>query len=200
LSDGPAQAACTAQDGRVMSEKKKILLHTCCAPCAAGSYERLRELGYEITFLYSNSNIYPRAEHDIRLENIRKLADALGIELLCDTYDHDSWLKRVQGLENEPEKGGRCAVCFEVNLGRAAFFAERHGIEKFTTTLTVSPHKESQKIFDAGRRFPRYIEFDFKKKGGSARSSMLCREFGLYRQSYCGCEFSLRDMERRRNR
>jgi len=178
-----------------MAEEKKILLHTCCAPCAAGSYERLREQGYTITFLYSNSNIYPRAEYDIRLENIRKIADTLGIELLCDTYDHDSWLKSVQGLEQEPEKGRRCAVCFEFNLGRTAFFAEKEKIANFTTTLTVSPHKESGMIFDAGGRFTSYIAFDFKKKGGYARSSVLCREYGLYRQTYCGCEFSLRDRE-----
>lgn len=179
-----------------MIEEKKILLHTCCAPCAAGSWERLREQGYMVTFLYSNSNIYPRAEYDIRLENIRKFADAIGIELLCDTYDHDSWLKRVQRLEQEPEKGRRCAVCFEFNLERAAFFAEKEQIGSFATTLTVSPHKESRMIFDAGERFSRYLAFDFKKKGGHIRSSILCREYGLYRQSYCGCEFSLRDRER----
>jgi predicted adenine nucleotide alpha hydrolase (AANH) superfamily ATPase len=181
-----------------MAEKKKILLHTCCAPCAAGSWERLLEQGYEVTFLFSNSNIYPRAEYDTRLETIRKFADAVGVEFLCDTYDHDSWLKRVEGFEQEPEKGRRCAVCFEFNLGRAAFFAEKKKIENFTTTLTVSTHKESRMIFDAGERFSRYLAVDFKEKDGHIRSSTLCKEYGLYRQTYCGCEFSLRDRERRR--
>jgi len=181
-----------------MRETSHLLLHTCCAPCAAGCWERLRDDGYRISLFYSNSNIYPKDEYDLRLEHVRKLAEILGVALICDSYDHSSWRKAIAGLEDEPERGKRCSTCFEFNLRRTALRSEIENIPNFTTTLTLSSHKVSGMIFEVGERFNRYLPIDFKKKGGFERSSAFCKEYGLYRQSYCGCEFSLKESEDKR--
>jgi len=171
---------------------KKILLHCCCAPCSSSSIERLLEDEYSITLFYSNSNIFPQDEFDKRLVHLEKLARIYGLDLVVDNYDHEAWKKAVAGLENEPEKGRRCAVCFRFNLMRAEAKAEELGIDEFTTTLTVSPHKTSQMIFDAASGMQRYVPYNFKKKDGFKRSLELSAKYGLYRQEYCGCEYSLR--------
>ena len=170
----------------------KILIHSCCAPCAAPSVERAKLDGYEVALYFSNSNIYPEAEYHKRLEHIRKLSEIYEVILEEDVYDHDAWLKHISGFENEPEKGLRCQKCFEFNLARTAQLAERHGYSRFTTTLTLSPHKISKIIFAIGAQFSGYMAYDFKKKNGFLRSIALADEWGLYRQSYCGCEFSIR--------
>lgn len=156
---------------------------------------------------FSNSNIDSREEFDRRLAAARRLAEADGVELFVDEYDHDDWLEQVaRGYENEPEKGKRCARCFRYSLMRAARYAAGHGIESFTTSLTVSPHKISPVVFAAGRDAawsvsvaecggasapaPQFLEIDFKKRDGFLQSLHRSEELGLYRQSYCGCEFS----------
>jgi hypothetical protein len=171
---------------------KKILLHTCCAPCAAPSAERLVLDGHEVVLYFSNFNIHPEAEYLKRLETARTLAKVMNLVIEEDQYDHDVWLKHIQGLENEPEKGARCRKCFEFSLARTSQMAERLGIPAFATTLTLSPHKVSRIIFEVGSQFPRFVPIDFKKQGGFLRSVELTAEYDLYRQSYCGCEFSKR--------
>jgi len=178
-----------------MSAKKKILVHTCCAPCAAPSGERLMLHGYEVTLFFSNSNIYPKEEYDKRLYYARKLAEIWNVIIEEDMYDHNEWIKVVKGLENEPEKGARCEKCFEYSLRRSADMADRFDFPAFTTTLTLSPHKISKKIFKIGAKYEKYIPFDFKKEDGFLKSIQLSKEYDLYRQSYCGCEFSLRDSQ-----
>ena len=173
--------------------KRKILLHTCCAVCASACVERLRCEEIEPVLFFSNHNIAPKKEYDKRLEAARKLAESWDVELIEDTYDHNNWLKAVEGLEDEPERGRRCERCFAYSLARTAQYASSNGYDAFTTTLTVSPHKVSNTIFDIGKRFPAYEPWDFKKKDGFKRSNELSRELELYRQTYCGCEFSLRD-------
>ncbi|MCF7848198.1 MAG: epoxyqueuosine reductase QueH [Kiritimatiellales bacterium] len=175
-----------------MSEPKKILVHICCAPCAAPSAERLLLDGHEVGFYFSNSNIHPEQEYRKRLDAARKLAGILDVIIEEDEYDHEQWLKHIQGLENEPEKGARCAKCFEYSLRRTAEMADRYGYDAFCTTLTLSPHKVSRTIFEIGADFPRFEPIDFKKKNGFLRSIQLSKEYDLYRQSYCGCEFSQR--------
>jgi len=101
-------------------------------------------------------------------------------------------LEHVRHLENEPEKGARCAKCFEYNLRHTAEIADRYGYDAFCTTLTLSPHKVSRIIFEIGGQFPKFKPIDFKKKDGFLRSIQLSKEYGLYRQNYCGCEFSIR--------
>lgn len=172
---------------------EKILVHMCCAPCAAPSAERLLLQGRDVTLYFSNSNIHPPEEYEKRLRYARKLAEILDVVIEDDQYDHDRWLERMRGLEQEPEKGRRCERCFAYSLERTAELADRLGIPAFTTTLTLSPHKVSQTIFKIGKQFPRYVPIDFKKENGFLRSLELSREYDLYRQAYCGCEFSLRD-------
>ena len=178
-----------------MPEGPKILVHTCCAPCAAPSGERLMLDQYQVTLFYSNSNIYPREEYEKRLVEVHKLASIWDILVEEDVYDHKDWLNHIKGLEREPEKGARCAKCFDYSLRRTAELADKLNFDAFTTTLTLSPHKISKMIFEIGAQYPKYIPYDFKKQNGFLRSMQLSKEYDLYRQNYCGCEFSMRKGE-----
>lgn len=178
--------------GKTENRKSKILLHTCCAPCAAPSAERLVLNGREVVLFFSNFNIAPEAEYLKRLEHARLLARHMNLVIEEDQYDHAEWLLHIQGMENEPEKGERCRKCFEFSLARTNQMAERLGIDSFATTLTLSPHKVSRIIFEIGEQFSRFEPIDFKKQGGFLRSIELCDEHDIYRQNYCGCEFSKR--------
>ena len=173
---------------------RRVLLHVCCAPCATHCIGVLREQGIEVTLFFSNANIFPEEERLKRLENVRKLADLLGLPLVVDEPSHRDWLAAIAGTESEPEGGGRCRRCFAFNLARARDYAERNGFDAFTTSLTVSPHKDSATIFEIGNSLApgRFLPVDFKKRGGFQHSVELARRYGLYRQRYCGCEFSLR--------
>jgi len=169
---------------------KKVLLHVCCAPCSTAVIERLEEEGYALTLLFSNSNIHPTEEYEKRLAEARRFSEMRKLELLEDAYDHQAWLDHVKGYEQEPERGARCLKCFEFNLQRASIWAQKAGCGAFTTTLTVSRHKSSRDIFNIGSRFPKFLPMDFKKQDGYNRSLQISRELDLYRQDYCGCEFS----------
>lgn len=140
---------------------------------------------------FSNSNIYPASEFDKRYENLLKVASFYGLEVIREEQDHEDWRKRVKGHESDREHGERCDLCFRYNLERAALKAKELGIEHFATTLTVSRFKNSSRIFRQGEGLDGFIEIDFKKKDGFNRSVQLSKELGLYRQDYCGCEFSL---------
>ena len=175
-----------------MTDPVTILLHTCCAPCATTGTERLLASGYRPVLFFSNSNIFPEEEYAKRLRYAVMLARILGLELIEDAYDHRSWLKAVAGLEDEPEGGLRCTRCFQFNLARTAGEGAELGIPGFTTTLSVSRYKSSAQIFEAGSRFTGFLPMDFKKGNGYARSIELSSAYDLYRQNYCGCEFSLR--------
>ena len=151
---------------------------------------RLKEMGREVTMLFANSNIDTKEEFDKRLREAEKLAAVDGVKIVALPYDHEEWLREVAaGYEHEPEKGARCARCFRYNLTKAAEYAKAHGFDEFTTSLTVSPHKVSAMIFSA-LDDPMFLKTDFKKKEGFKLSVKRAEELGLYRQSYCGCEFS----------
>ncbi len=171
---------------------RKILIHTCCAPCAAPAIERVKLDDYDVALYFSNSNIYPETEYRKRLEYIHQLSRVCDVIIEEDVYDHEAWLEHISGFEGEPEKGLRCQSCFEFNLSRTAQLAERNDYPHFTTTLTLSPHKISKMIFAIGAKFARYLPYDFKKQNGFLRSIELSDKWELYRQSYCGCEFSIR--------
>lgn len=142
--------------------------------------------------LFSNSNIDTEAEFEKRLAEARKLAAAEGVEIASLPYNHDEWLREVAaGFETEPEKGERCRRCFRYNLAKAAEFAAAHGFDAFTTSLTVSPHKVSEMVFAASDD-PKFLKENFKKHDGFKRSLERSAALGLYRQAYCGCEFSKR--------
>lgn len=169
---------------------RRLLLHVCCAPCAAHAVERVRAEGWAVTLFFANSNIAPSDEYERRLDTARDLARRCACVLLVDTYDHDAWLAAVRGLEDEPEKGRRCLVCFRFSLERTAQRAAADGFDGFATTLTISPHKRSADILRIGADLERFVALDFKKQDGFRRSTELAREYGLYRQNTCGCEFS----------
>lgn len=174
-----------------------LLLHVCCAPCASACVERLLADGRHVTLFYSNSNLVSDSEYRKRLDCVKQLAAHHDLELVVDPYDHDAWKKHVSeqcGFESAPEGGPRCGKCFEWSLGRAAAEAERRGMD-FCTSLTVSPHKNSRMIFAVGTRWAHFEPYDFKKKDGFKRSLELSRQFGFYRQAFCGCEYSLRDRD-----
>ncbi|OPZ59999.1 MAG: hypothetical protein BWY87_00711 [Deltaproteobacteria bacterium ADurb.Bin510] len=148
--------------------------------------------GLEVVLFFSNANIAPVSEYDRRLDAVRQLAGAYGLELHCDEYRHADWLRAVDGLEGEPERGRRCHECFRFNLLRASAKAAELDIPAFTTSLTISPHKPSRTIFELAGDLPGFEPYDFKKADGFRQSLDISRELGLYRQNYCGCEFSFR--------
>ena len=172
-----------------------LLLHTCCAPCASHCILVLRDLGHSVTLFYSNANIAPHDEYLKRLDSVRLLAQRLDVPLLTEEPDHVGWLDKVAcGFEREKEQGARCGRCFRYSLGRTHATMARSGFDGFTTTLTVSPHKHTPTLFEVGRSLDaeRFLAIDFKKNDGFKRSLQLTAELGLCRQSYCGCEFSVR--------
>jgi predicted adenine nucleotide alpha hydrolase (AANH) superfamily ATPase len=171
----------------------KILLHTCCAPCASHCVLALREAGHEVTLFYSNANIAPHDEWRRRLDALQTLVRHYACPLIVDTPSHVEWLRQVAaGFEQEPERGARCERCFRYSLARSYNAAIEKGFDAFTTSLTVSPHKPSALIFDVGKALSetRFLAMDFKKQNGFKHSLELSAQLGLYRQSYCGCEFS----------
>ena len=172
---------------------KRILVHVCCGPCSTSSVERLLSEGYEPVLFFSDSNIFPHAEFLKRYENLLIVAGHYGLETILDDYDHEAWREAVKGHEGDREHGERCSLCFRFNLLRTAAKARELGIDEFTTTLTVSRFKSSAAIFREGEDLEGFQKIDFKKKDGFNRSVLLAKEFGLYRQNYCGCEFSLGD-------
>ena len=174
----------------------RTLLHACCGPCASACVPTLKDAGDDVTLLFANSNIDTREEFEKRLGEAAKLAAADGVPIEVLPYDHEEWLREVAaGHEHDPEKGERCARCFRYNMGKAAEYAKAHGFDAFTTSLTVSPHKVSPMIFSAAEEAAKsagshFAPWNFKRGGGFGRSVARAKELGLYRQSYCGCEFS----------
>ena len=178
-----------------LSGRPRLLLHSCCGPCSSYVLEYLTRY-FEVFLSYYNPNIQPRAEYDLRLENqLCVLGRMPGVTLVPCGYDGGAYDEAVRGLEDEPEGGARCTECFALRLDFAAREAGRLGCDYFATTLTVSPHKDAQRINAigealAGKYGVKWLPGDFKKRDGYKRSIELSREFGLYRQNYCGCLYS----------
>ncbi|MBS6195993.1 MAG: epoxyqueuosine reductase QueH [Clostridiales bacterium] len=182
-----------------------LLLHSCCAPCSSYVLETLAE-DFKITVFYYNPNIYPEEEYWKRVEEqrefIRKLPVKYPISFLEGSYEKERFYQAVKGLEGVPEGGERCFSCFRLRLGEAVKEAKKGGFDYVTTTLTISPLKNAEKLNEIGEELCRqegvaWLPSDFKKKNGYKRSTELSKEYGMYRQDYCGCVFSLR--ERRNN-
>jgi len=177
-----------------------ILVHICCGPCGTASIERLLQLGYSVTLYYSNSNIYPEEEFYKRAESAKRTAEYFQAPIYIDAWDHASWREAVKGFEQEPEGGKRCERCFAFSLERTEEKAAELNIPYFTTTLTISPYKNSQLIHEIGSRSEGFVPENFKKFDGYRRSVEMSRKLELYRQEYCGCEFSLAEMKQKRRR
>ena len=181
-------------------KRPRVLLHSCCGPCSSAVLELL-ERSFEVTLLWFNPNLYPEAEFEKRfrtqLELIEKMGLAEDVPVLAESWKHVEYLRRVKGLEDEPEGGARCTECFRLRLVECARLAKQYGFDYFCTTLSVSRHKDAERINllgeEAGRAFGvAWLPSDFKKRDGERRSQELAEQYGLYRQDYCGCEFSLR--------
>ncbi|MCX6112096.1 MAG: epoxyqueuosine reductase QueH [Proteobacteria bacterium] len=179
---------------------ENLLLHCCCAPCATHPFEVLK--GYNILPFFSNSNIQPEDEYKKRLDAFNHLCSITGKEPIIDTYEPEKWLEYIKDLENEPERGKRCKVCFEFRLRRAFEFAKKRNIKYITSSLTTTTYKDTATVFEVGRKLSlEYgIEFkgiNFKKNDGHRKSVELSKKYGLYIQNYCGCIFSLQDRRRK---
>lgn len=175
-------------------KENKILLHACCAICSGYPILLLKEMGYTPVVFFSNSNLNSKNEFEKRLEAQKILCMYHWVDLIVDDYNHEEFLETVKGLEKEPEKGLRCDKCIKYRLKRTANKAKEIGISQFTTSLVISPHKNYEKITEIGQSLSngiKYIPIDFKKKDGFLKTNQLSKELGLYRQKYCGCEFSL---------
>ncbi len=184
--------------------KPGLLIHVCCAPCSSSVIEVLEKY-FSIGLYFYNPNIYPEEEHDRRFSELKKfLADAghsEKIELFYEKYTPMEFAGCVQGLENEPERGRRCHSCYGLRLSKTAQKAKEKGFEYFTTTLTVSPHKNADIINSIGEELStvyevKFLNSDFKKKNGFKRTVELSGEYDLYRQDYCGCEFSMKSEQK----
>ena len=177
--------------------EKKVLLHTCCAPCSSAIIECLMRHGITPVIFYSNSNIFPLEEYQIRKNECTRYAQSLGLEIVDDDYNHDAWRSEMTGLENEPERGGRCLKCFKYRLLRAAHYAHEHDIKVLTTTLASSRWKSLEQIEKAGlwaaSQYPdvTFWTQNWRKGGLSERRIEIIKEYKFYNQKYCGCEFSV---------
>lgn len=176
--------------------REKVLLHCCCAVCAGYSIEKLLSLGFEPVLYWFNPNIYPADEYERRLSELIRYSKKLSLELILPEQNSEKWKKFVQGLECEKEGGARCIKCFEYRLSEAAKETKKREIKKFTTTLTISPHKNSKNIFAEGKKAAEiygveFLEIDFKKQDGFLKTMQIAKTENFYRQTYCGCEFSM---------
>lgn len=170
--------------------KPKLLLHCCCAPCSSAVIEKLKEY-FDITYLYFNPNIFPENEYVLRREQFEKL----GVKVIDIGYEHDKFLDLVKGMENESEGGRRCNVCIAMRMDEAFEYAKSHNFDIVTTTLSISPHKNAEFINLTGENLEKkykmkYLHADFKKENGFLRSTQIAKQVNMYRQNYCGCEFS----------
>ena len=182
----------------------KLLLHSCCAPCSSYVLEYLSDY-FEITVFYYNPNIFPEGEYTKRILEQQMLLQDMKVKhpvsFLAGSYERDKFYEIAAGLEHLKEGGERCFKCYELRLAEAARMAQEDEFDYFTTTLSISPMKNAEKLNEIGNKVGgkygvSYLQSDFKKKNGYKRSIELSKEFGLYRQDYCGCEFSFRDRQR----
>ena len=180
-------------------KRPRLLLHSCCGPCSSSVLEYLTQF-FEVTVFWYNPNIYPQEEFDRRLLAQRELLEKMGfagrVGLMTVPRDSAPWYRATQGLEGEPEGGARCTECFRLRLREAAEAAARGGYDWYCSTLTLSRHKDPVRINALGEAFAeefhvRWLPSEFKKRGRELRSQQLCAQYGIYRQNYCGCEYSL---------
>jgi hypothetical protein len=175
---------------------EKLLVHACCGPCATQVIELLSR-DYRVTAFFYNPNIQPEEEYLNRLAALETFCRIKDIELVSGSYDHQEWLELVAGLEEQPEGGKRCEVCFAMRLQKTALVAVEHGFKVFSTTLSISPHKDTEAVNRIGEQAAKkynmhFVAEDFKQDNGYRKSCELSRQYGLYRQKYCGCLFSKR--------
>ena len=181
--------------------EKKLLLHSCCAPCAGEVMEALSASNIDTTIFFYNPNIHPIEEYEIRKDENIRFAKKLGMPIIDADYDRDEWFQRTKGQENEPERGERCSTCFDMRFERTAQYASDNDFDLISSTLGISRWKDMDQINASGARSSEpynipYWDFNWRKKGGSSRMLELSKREGFYQQEYCGCVYSLRDTNR----
>lgn len=193
------------ESGNQKKEKPSMLLHSCCGPCSTAVIERLADR-YDVTVYFYNPNITDSGEYRRRLEAQLQVIEKFNagrdpeeaVRFVQGPYDPERFFEAVKGLESEPENGARCDVCFRLRMEKTAEEAEKRHFDEFATTLSVSPHKNTDRINAVGYDLeknvaPVFLDESFKKKDGFRRSVELSKEYGIYRQNYCGCVFSERE-------
>ena len=184
-------------------KRPRVLLHSCCGVCSSAVLEYLTQ-HFDVTLLWYNPNLYPEAEFERRYRTLLELLEKMGltdrVAVLTEPWRHEDYDGVVRGLEQEPEGGRRCTECFRLRLLECARLARQHGFEYFCTTLTLSRHKDETRINALGEEIGRavgvsWLPSDFKKQGREMRASELAEQYGLYRQLYCGCAYSLHKRE-----
>ncbi len=186
--------------------RPKLLLHACCAVCASFPIEFLTDI-FDVTIYYNNSNIWPKAEYDRRLSELKRYIEESGsrIGLIVTDYDNENYMKKLEPYRDDPEGFRRCFLCYTLRMDEAYQYAEEHGFDYFTTVMSISRQKDSQKMNEIGRslsrKYPsvRYFYSDFKKGGGQVRQHELVEQYCLYRQDYCGCEYSWLERQAAKN-
>ncbi len=178
-----------------------LLLHSCCAPCSSYVLTYLAEY-FKITVFYYNPNIYPESEYAYRVNEVRRLIEEIPVKnkisFIEGEYNPDLFFETVKGFENEKEGGERCFKCYDLRIKEASEIAKKNGFDYYTTTLSISPHKNAEKLNEIGEKYAdentRHLPSDFKKKNGFKESVRLSEKYNLYRQNYCGCVFSKRNL------
>lgn len=190
---------------RSQNLKPTLLLHACCAPCSSYVLEYLAK-HFDITVFYYNPNITSKAEYEYRTAEVQRLIAEMplknSVAFVSGKYDIESFFEIAKGLEDVPEGGERCFKCYRLRLAETAEYAKINGFDYFTTTLSISPYKNAEKLNSIGNELAetvgvKYLFSDFKKKNGYKRSIELSAEYGLYRQDYCGCIYSQMEMKRK---
>ena len=179
---------------------KKMLLHSCCGPCSTQVIDVLKD-EYDITVFYYNPNIQPQEEYAHRLSEQKRFCKAVGIKVIDLSYDTQEFMCAVKGHEQDQEGGPRCKICFALRLDKTASYAKEHGFDVFATTLSVSPHKNTMVINEVGQAIAQKYEIEFlagnfKKQDGYKKSIEFAKQYNLYRQDYCGCNFSKLEREK----
>ena len=175
--------------------KKRLLLHTCCGPCSTHIIETLKA-PYDVTLFFYNPNIYPKEEYLKRLEAVKIVSKAMQVPLVIEEYNPSIWADAVRGFEDAQENGKRCEICFRLRLEVTAEYAKKNNYDIFATTLTISPYKNIDMINQIGKSLEgeydnEFLQQDFRKDNGYNRGIELSKQLGLYRQTYCGCKYSL---------
>ena len=183
-------------DNQNTDYSKKILLHACCGICSGYPISLLKDMGYSVVVYFYNPNIYPQEEYQKRLDAETKLCTHFGSNLIIGEYETEVYYNFVAGLENEPEKGLRCDKCFELRLRKTAQKCVELGINEFTTSMIISPHKNYEKLTKIGKDIAQeynlqYFSLNFRKNDGFLKTNRISKDLGLYRQNYCGCKFAL---------
>jgi predicted adenine nucleotide alpha hydrolase (AANH) superfamily ATPase len=179
--------------------EKKVLMHSCCAPCAGELMEAMIASGIDLTIFFYNPNIHPRREYEIRKNENIEFAQKMHIPFIDADYDTTNWFSRVEGLEMEPERGKRCTACFDMRFERTALYAHDHGFKVITSSLGISRWKDMNQINCSGERAAKryegmtYWTYNWRKEGGSSRMYDIAKRENFYQQEYCGCVYSLSD-------